>query len=60
MRYHRCKKCGRFIAEVRGDNDITLMGKIIVMGNKFVVECKCKEIFEIKVANMKKKYNYKI
>ena len=57
MRYHRCKKCGRFIAEVIGDNDITLMGKIIVMGNKFVVECKCKETFEIKVANMKKKYN---
>ena len=57
MRYYRCKKCGRFIAEVRGYNDITLMGKIIVIGNKFVVECKCKEIFEIKVANMKKKYN---
>lgn len=55
MRYHRCKKCGRFIAEVRGDNDITLMGKITVTGNKLVIECKCKEILEIEVDKYEEK-----
>ncbi|WP_443864288.1 hypothetical protein [Fusobacterium ulcerans] len=50
MRYYRCKKCGRFIAEIRGDNDVDINGKVTIKNNKYLVEClKCGEIKEIDI-----------
>jgi len=54
MKRYGCSKCGKFLAEIRGHNDVDIKGKITIKDNKFIVKClNCGQVTEIKIKGHK-------